>query len=177
MAAAWASGNTLSQRAAERDQLALKQFYLHVASRLECDNSQQTLHMDFLCQVWEASVICHCEVNNQSWSWGRVPPHCHQACLLDYFKEEERAIWIKWERRIWSFRTDCKFYRNFSKKKKKIHFTILSPSIFLPSLFLAICLRNNLKKMVGRNSGPGFCRMYFISSLQTVAGVGKLWLC
>lgn len=119
MAAAWASGNTLSQRAAERDQLALKQFYLQVASRLECDNSQQTLHMDFLCQVWEASVICHCEVNNQSWSWGRVPPLCHRACLLDYFKEEERAIWIKWERRIWSFRTDCKFYRRFSKKKKK----------------------------------------------------------
>lgn len=63
------------------------------------------------------------------------------------------------------------------KKKKKIHFTILSPSIFLPSLFLAICLRNNLKKMVGWNSGSGFCRMHFISSLQTVAGVGKLWLC
>ena len=68
-------------------------------------------------------------------------------------------------------------FTDISQKKKKIHFTILSPSIFLPSLFLAICLRNNLKKMVGQNSGSGFCRMYFISSLQTVAGVGKLWLC
>ena len=66
---------------------------------------------------------------------------------------------------------------DISKKKKKIHFTILSPSIFLPSLLLAICLRNNLKKMVWQNSGSGFCRMHFISSLQTVAGVGKLWLC
>lgn len=71
--AAWASGNahSLSESSSRGSTGFHTESYLQVASRLECDNSQQTLHMGFLSQIWEASVRRHCEVNNQSRSWGR----------------------------------------------------------------------------------------------------------